>query len=81
MDRNRYLQLRNSRHVDYLYEYYTKNFDEKKHSPLLNQGEFFMCMQQWPGMQQAVQWVTQFYDAEFNILTIVDKNNNPLRYE
>ncbi len=81
MNRDQYLAWRNSRHVDYLYEYYTKNFDEKKHTPLLNQGEFFMAMQQWPFMQQAVQMVTEHYDSEFNVLMIPDKNNNPLRYE
>ncbi len=68
MERSQYIKLREEGSPEILYSYYKENFDEKKHFPKLDYSDFLPAIQMWPGVRDAYNMVTEYYDAKFFVL-------------
>jgi hypothetical protein len=80
MTRDDYLRFRNKNAPDMVYEFYKKHFDQNKHKPFLQIQEFFQVFQMWPSANEAYKIVTDYYDAEFNILKVPNKEGQYFMY-
>lgn len=78
MEREQYLQYRNTNSAQPLYEYYKENH---KGGIFLEMKEFFQVIQQWPFMMQAFTNVTREYDERFVVMTVSNvKTGQTLKY-
>ncbi len=70
MERSQYIKLREQGSAEILFEYYKEKFDKTKHSPFLDYSDFLPAIQMWPGVREAYNMVTEYYDAKFNVLKL-----------
>ncbi len=66
--REQYIKLREEGSAEILFEYYKEKFDKTKHSPYLEYSDFLPSIQMWPGVRDAYNMVTEYYDAKFFVL-------------
>jgi hypothetical protein len=67
MNREEYLKYRNEKSPLPLYEFYKEHH---KTGVLLDVGDFFQAMSQWPPSMQMFGYVITYYDAKFVIMTV-----------
>jgi len=80
LTRETYLEWRNKNSPDMVYEFYKEHFDSKKHKPFLDIQEFFQYFQMWPSANEAYQMVVDYYDVQFNVLRVPNKQGQYFLY-
>jgi len=70
MTREQYLYYRNSNSINPAYEYYKNNF---KTGNFLNENDFYVYFKMWPGAMSAMEFVYYYYDKEFEVMKIPNK--------
>jgi hypothetical protein len=79
MNKNEYLKFRSSG-IHLLYEHYVHKFNPSKHTHLLNQNDFIMCLSSWCDMDELYRAVVSYYDSKHNVIVITDSNNDFITY-
>ena len=80
MTREEYITYRTNGNPDPVYEVYKEGFNEKKHKPFLNKGDFFQAIQMWPPAMKALQDTYAYFDSKFEVLIIKNKEGNVLKF-
>ncbi len=78
--KEQYINLRNSKTVDVIYYYYREHHVPEKHIGPFDIQEFFIYLNMWGNMQQIFQKVIDYYDQKFNLVQLLDKNGNIIKY-
>lgn len=80
MSREEYILQRTHGKFDYLYEFYKEAYNPKMGN-FLEKESFLAFIGLWPGANQALQDVTQYYDHKFVIGKLIDlKTNNIIKF-
>jgi hypothetical protein len=87
MTRTEYLQMRNSNRFDsqFIYDYYIERFDKEKHKSFLTHSELFQYLNVWfmtigKSMNDLLESIIIEFDLEFNLVKLVDKDNNIIKF-
>lgn len=80
MTKQEYITLKSTNPMALIYQYYTENFDEKKHKPFLSENEFFPYIQIHYNLNDIWIKVQQEYDQYYSVATLYDKNGNILAF-
>jgi hypothetical protein len=80
MDKNTYLQYKIKGDTTILYQYYLEHYDSNKHKFLSN-AEFQTYIRMWANpLNVLFQKICSEYDQKFNIVTIFNKEGQPIAY-
>lgn len=72
MTREDYIQLRTNQSTPtYVYNYYLEHIGDRK--PKLDEGMFFLCLQQWDGLESAMQIAQEYFDVKFEVMKVFNK--------
>jgi len=80
MTKEQYITLRGNNALDVIYQYYREHYDVSKHIGPLGVQEFFIYLNMWGNIQQIAERVISHYDQKFNLVQLLDKNGNLIRY-
>ena len=78
--KEQYINLRNSKTLDVIYYYYREHHVPGKHIGPFDIQEFFIYLNMWGNMQQIFQKVIDHYDQKFNLVQLLDRNGNIIKY-
>jgi len=79
MTRQQYMNWKISNPINVLYHYYTTH-EKLNHKPLDPQNLVMQLQMRGWGIDKVLYDVMQKYDREFNIVTLLDKNGQFIKY-
>jgi hypothetical protein len=80
MTKEQYITLRTNNALDVIYHYYREHHNIGKHLGPLDVQEFFIYLNMWGNIQQIAERVISHYDQKFNLVQLLDKNGNIIKY-
>ena len=80
MERNTYIKIKSEAPLQVVYELYKERFDDNGKNVFLNQNSFYTFVQMWNNVNNLCHQAIEYYDAKFDIVTLMDKDGKPLKY-
>jgi hypothetical protein len=80
MERNTYIKIKSEAPLQLVYELYKERFDDNGKNVFLNQNSFYTFVQMWNNVNNLCHQAIEYYDAKFDIVTLMDKDGKPLKY-
>lgn len=79
MTKSQYISLKTYNPLDIVYHYYL-NHENRKHNPLPPDQLFLYLQTRGWNMNQITARIFEEYDAKFEIVALLDKNGNVIKY-
>ena len=81
MEKSTYIKIKSEAPLQLVYELYKERFDDNNGRNLfLNQNDFYRFIQMWNNINNLCHQAIEYYDAKFEIVTLMDKDGKALKY-
>jgi hypothetical protein len=80
MEKSTYIKIKSEAPLQLVYELYKERFDDNGKNVFLNQNSFYTFVQMWNNVNNLCHQAIEYYDAKFDIVTLMDKDGKPLKY-
>jgi hypothetical protein len=80
MTREEYLMIRMTNPTILIYEKYKERHDSSRHGRLMSMQELLTFLPMWRNPRDILQTIIEENDAKFEIVTLLDKNGNLIKY-
>ena len=79
MNRQEYIKIKSTNPIRIGYELYKEKFDKSKHSPFLNENEFYQYFQMGDANHMLGK-AFKYYDEKYNVNAVCDKEGKIICY-
>ena len=80
MEKSTYIKIKSEAPLQLVYELYKERFDDNGTNIFLNHNDFYRFIQMWNNINNLCHQAIAYYDAKFEIVTLMDKDGKHLKY-